>query len=93
MAAIAFQIEVVEPESGLVLARQLEPRAFRIRPDTRFGGCALSGMTLPRLMGEDGAPRLDVYAFRLARREESARFRPGEIAELSDWWEPPRLLG
>ena len=92
MAAIPFQIEFVLAERGLVIARQLEAAGsppFALVEGTRLGGCVLEPkhLDIPRAHNPDGTPRRDIFAFKLRRSEDAARFKPGDRVELSDWRE------
>ena len=89
MAAIAFQVEIVQPQLGLVIVRQLDARRFRVVAQTRLNGCPVLAMTLPPTKDVDMLVRDDVHAFRLRNREDAQRFKVGERVELSDWREEP----
>ena len=88
MAAIAFQVEVVESVRGLVLARQLEARKFRLGPAATLGGAAVKAMTIPPSTDPDTAMRDDLFMFQLQRPEDAKRMKAGEIVQLADWREP-----
>lgn len=88
MAALSFQVEVVQPELGLLIVRQLDAaRRFRVVAETRLDGCPVVAMNLPPAKDVDTAMRDDLHAFRLRRREDATRFKAGDVVELSDWRE------
>lgn len=87
MATIPFQIEVVLAAQGFVIARRLAPQLFELTGASRLKGCPIAPMELPRAKAADGAARDDLFAFRLKARADGARFKPGDVVELSDWRE------
>jgi len=87
MAAIAFQVEVVLPEMGLVIARQLSPAKFRVINETRLGGCLVAQMALPPALVPETKKREDLHAFRCRDVPETQRFRAGQVVELSEYRE------
>jgi hypothetical protein len=87
VSALRFQVEFVMAERGYLIARALEPRSFRLVEGTTLGGCPVEPrhLDIPRARSAGGEARQDLFAFRLKRREDAARFRPGDLAELADW--------
>jgi hypothetical protein len=82
VAQIAFEIESVFTVSGrgvVVLARWLGPQSFASLGDATLGGVPIEPRTdIPRKLGLDGQPRIDLFAFLLRRPEDRTRFVPGE---------------
>ena len=89
MPAIPFQVEFVAAERGYLIARQLAPRPFRLVEGSQLDGCPLEPrhLEVPRASNPDGTPRTDLFAFLLRRREQAARFKPGDRVELTGWRE------
>ena len=85
MAALSFQIEFVLADRGFVIARLLEAADFRLTAQSTLAGCAVTAMDMPRAKNSDGSPRLDLFAFRLRDPADSARFKVGEVVDLSAW--------
>lgn len=87
MAAIPFQIEVLDADRRLVIARRLNQQKFRLGPGAALGGVALEAMAIPPSTETETAMRDDLFMFRLARSEEASRLRAGATVELTDWRE------
>ena len=88
MAAIPFQIEIVEPVRGFVIARQLEPTRFRLAPGSALGGCPVSAMTQPPSRNPDTALRDDLFVFQMRRPGDAGQLKVGAIVELTEWRVP-----
>ncbi|MBI5545068.1 MAG: hypothetical protein HY901_14345 [Deltaproteobacteria bacterium] len=87
MAALPFQVEFVFAERGFLIARALERSDFHLSEEAALAGSPVVAMEMPRAKAPDGAVRKDLFAFRLKRREDAARFKAGEVVELSGWRE------
>jgi hypothetical protein len=85
VAAIPFQIEFAERDRGFVIARALEPRPFRLAPDSTLGACPVSAMSMPKASNPDGSPRTDLFAFRLVYPDDVSELRVGSIVELANY--------
>jgi hypothetical protein len=82
VAQIAFEIEsvfTVTDRGVVVLARWLGPQSFASLSGATLGGVPIEPWTdIPRKLGLDGQPRLDLFAFVLRRPEDRPRLVPGE---------------
>ncbi len=88
MAAIPFQIELVQPERGLVIARRLEAIEFQVATETTLAGCPVTAMSLPPARGPDGQPRTDLFAFRLRKSTDGESLQVGAVVELAHYRAP-----
>ncbi len=70
---------------AVVLARPLaEPPDFSLGPDAALDGHPLRPvLEVPRVIGPDGSPRQDLFAFMLLRSEDLAYFSPGQRVTLT----------
>ena len=86
MVAIPFEVESLLALPGrptVVFARLLGAPGFTVSEASRLGGCAvLPSVSQPRAHRPDGSPRLDLFAFVLQNREDSARFEVGQKVML-----------
>ena len=83
-----FEIEwagVVAGVRGIVLARVLGPREFRVDVGATLGGCHLRPtLEMPRALDADGRQREDVFAFELASAGDVLHFAVGQVVSLAN---------
>ena len=83
-----FEIEwagVVAGVWGIVMARVLEPRDFRIDAGTTLGGCRLRPtLEMPRDLDSAGRQREDLFAFELASAADVHHFAVGQVVSLAN---------
>jgi hypothetical protein len=84
MKPLRFQVEGIGEVRGqrLVFARQIDLGNFRQHSDLRRAGVQVLAFDMPRALGADGAPRLDLFGFTL-RPGDSDRLREGALVELT----------
>jgi hypothetical protein len=95
MSEIAFEVEqaiTVTGRGAVVLARPLqELLELSLSPEATLDGHPLRPMLdIPRVIGPEGGPRLDLFAFTLLRAEDLAYFTPGRKVILKNEGEPSR---
>jgi hypothetical protein len=82
MASFSFEVVhafIINEYRGVVIARQLDPGAFALGPQSTLGGCALEPrfeLEVPR-----GGPP-DSFMFYLDSFEDLAEFIPGQRVTL-----------
>lgn len=77
-----FEIEHVCPTRRVVFARRLDAIDFQLTPTTRLGGRRVVTFQIPRAIGPEGRPRLDLFAFELETEEDARALRVGEVVDL-----------
>ncbi len=81
---VRFEIEYVNKEYRYVVARLLDSDSnFSLTENTTLGGVAIqSTLTMPRSTDKHGNPRLDLFVFRLRRRDDAGELAEGQMVEL-----------
>jgi hypothetical protein len=84
MKPLRFSVEWIGEVRGqrLVLARQIDPGTFRQHSDLRLAGAQVLAFDMPRALGADGTPRLDLFGFTL-RPDECDGLHEGALVELT----------
>ena len=78
-----FAVEYVGRDGEYVFARQLELREFALGPGATLGGYLVQPeLTQPRALDENGAPRTDLFAFRLAEPGRARGWEVGDVVVL-----------
>ena len=82
-----FEIEwagVVAGVRGIVLARVVGARDFRVDVGTTLGGYRLCPtLEMPRALDADGRQREDLFAFELASPGDAHHFAVGQVVSLA----------
>jgi len=68
---------------SVVICERQDDIEFNFDSGMMLGGISVKDMGMPRILDEDGNPRLNCLAFSLTKEEDSIYFKKGALVELA----------